>query len=471
MQRTAVFALFVAIALGVGTWWAIQRRHQPPPAPSAPWLRLINPADVASIVVTLGPRDAVTLARLDGTDLWLMRRVTESRVMLDGPIRAEQVRGLVRLLHEVDELPSTPNAEAFQGSIRVSVYSDTDHVGEVELGDVALGGKIPIRLHAPAGPRVVLADARLVAVVSAQSLEAWRDPAVLSRLPGEPHRLRLDAEARALSLARAGAGWNILDPVLAPAQLEPCVSLLARLTTLTGRATAIPQADAASLPLRAVFEIETPTQRVHMSDVDTRLLRQTARVHEDPAGRLLAVVRAEWIDGRTTSPAWSDRVVELEARLADLPRAEAGPFLSRLASRLVPADVAGLRLGEPDAATDTWRARYSRTLDGWRRDPEASVITSTESAQITTLLKLLCDTDAATATLDPPADAKPFARLALVVGGHEAESFTLSLGSVPLPSGVTEVLIIRAGNVCRVYHAQPINTLLRWLHAASAPEG
>jgi len=118
-----------------------------------------------------------------------------------------------------------------------------------------------------------------------------------------------------------------------------------------------------------------------------------------------------------------------------------------------------------------WLAEFTRGIDGWKSTGASASrgVTTDESAGLAELVKLLCETQASAATLEPPADTKPFARIAIVVSGVEAEVVEFGVGSVPLPSGTTEVLVARSGKISRVYPAQEHKELIAWLRFVATP--
>ncbi len=468
MQRAAIVSLVVVIVLGLGAWFTLKRGKAPGPVAPPAWMRLIEASKVEALSVTLSANESVTVARVQGTDLWMMRHSRDGNVVLEAPVRADQVRGVVRLMHDLDALPGDAEAGAWGGGVHVTMYTDKEPVADIEIASGALGGRVPVLLHAPSGARTVLADGRLVSMFTAASLDAWRDDSLFSRLPGEYSRIRVESEGGAVAIAKAGAGWNVLEPVMTAADSSACTALVANVSEMRGQIAAQREAEVGALPLRVAIETETLVRRIVGAEVETSVLRQIARVHEGTGGQLLAVVSAAWEKGEGTTPAWRTTVVEIAT--AALPVPEAGVLLSRVSSRVAGVDVAGLRF----AATEgDWLAEFSRGLEGWKGTGVSANrgVTTDETAGLGALVKLLCETEASAATLAPPADTKNFARVAVVVGGIEAELMELGLGSVPLPSGVAEVLVVRVGKVSRVYPALEHKALMGWLRFVTTPGG
>lgn len=470
MQRAAIVSLVVVIVLGLGAWFALKRGSTPGPVVPPAWMRLVEASKVEAMSVTLSATETVTVARVQGTDLWMMRHTLDGKVVLESPVRAEHVRGVVRLMHDLDALTGERDAGAWEGGVGVSMYSDTNPVADIEVATAALGGRVPVRINAPGGERTVLADARLVSMFTPASLDAWRDGALFSRLPGEYSRVRVEAEGRAIAISRAGAGWNVMEPVMTAADAGACGALVASVSGMVGRSAGAGAADVEKLPLRTVIETQTQVRRVVGAEVETSVLRQAARVHEGAGGQLLAVVSAMWVKDGNETPAWRADVVEIEGAVSALPTIDAGVFLSRVSSRVAGMDVSGLRLG---AAEGAWLAEFTRALDGWKGTGVSANrgVTTDETAGLGELVKLLCETEASAATLEPPTDTKAFARVAVMVGGIEAEVMEFGVGSVALPSGATEVLVVRVGKVSRVYPALEHKALVGWLRYVATPGG
>lgn len=470
MQRAAIVSLVVVIVLGLGAWLALKRGGIPAPTVPPPWMRLIEASKVEAMSVTLSATETVTVARVQGTDLWMMRHTRDGQVTLEAPVRPEHVRGVVRVMHDLDALTGETDAGAWEGGVNVSLYTGIDHVANVEIAPGSLGGRAAVRVFAPGGARTVLADGRLPTMFSAASLDAWRDGAIFSRLPGEYSRVRVESEGRAIAISRAGAGWNVAEPVTTAADAGACGALVATVGGMVGRSVSASETDVEKLPLRAVIETQTQVRRVVGAEVETSVLKQAAQVHEGAGGQLLAVVSATWLKDGKETPAWRTGVVEIVATASALPMTDAGVFLSRVSSRVAGVDVAGLRLG---AAAGAWLAEFTRGVDGWKGTGVSANrgVTTDETAGLGEVVKLLSETEASAATLEPPADTKAFARVAVMVGGVEAEVMEFGVGSVALPTGATEVLVVRTGKVSRVYPALEHKALVGWLRFVATPGG
>lgn len=448
----------MACVLGLTAWLLLKSRRAPaPPAPThRAWMSAADASDVKEVRVRWpGDSQPVTVRRLADTKHFVIDQGPRGSFLA----REEQVRGALRLLAELDSLPAADSSPPFDG-VQITVVADQER--SVELSPYTLAGGTAVRMLDPAGVRVVMAAISLRDVFAIEGLRAWRDDALITQATGEPTAIRIDRDGRALELVRARQRWGVVTPLVAPAEPEMCIEALARLASVTTRTSTRSPAEVESLPTIMVVATETP---IRGADRD-RSLRQSVRVF-DGGGRLLGVSRATTLENGKETSAWGPFTVELDPDAISAISAEVGPFLSRLASQLVAADVQGVRVGE--IGMEAWRGDYSRTIDGWAAGGKPALPADQEGLKA--LLALLCDTRASAATLDPPANTKPFARVSLLTGGLEAEAFEFSTATIPLETYAAPALIVRLGKVHRVYPAGSHEAVINWLREKTVPEG
>lgn len=467
MQRAALIALVVLCVLGVAAWWALRTPATVPVAPATPWLSTVNIADVQKIEVHPGDGAPLVITRLADSPLWILQR---RGLPAGGLVRDENVRGAFRLLTELDALPAEPSPLNSTGSAAaIAVTSSDGTTRHLHLVRASLAGRSPVTLLIDNAPRTVLADSRLLSVFSREGILAWRDSGAVSRLAGEPTRLSIETGGRTLTLQRGSNRWSLAEPLIAPADPQACAAFLDRVFTWQVRPTLADASALSTLTPRTVLSCETPIR----GEAQPRTLRQTVRLYDTGGTHMIGVVDATWTD--TGTNAWGPSVFETSqpdaAFLSSLP----GPFLSRIASQIAPADISGLRIGpvlSSDNAADNWTIVMERGLSGWTRvEGDTRTPASSEDAEAAAaLLTLLCETPASASMLEAPAGTTPFARVVLMVGTVEAESLEVGRAAVPLPNGTASVIVIGDRKTWRVYPAEASQPLVDWLGRAIVPD-
>lgn len=465
MQRAAIIAWIAACVLGLAAWALLKAKNPPKPvAPPRVWMSAADQSSVAAIKVQFSPTSSATVRRLDDSGLFIIDWGGSGGSFL---AREDQVRGALRLLAELDSLPAADGDTQSLDGTTVTIVAGEER--SVEISRFMVGGGTPVRIPDPRSPRTVIAGGALANVFTSEGMRAWRDDSLISFAPGEPAAVRVDQGARAVELQRSRNRWGMMFPVPEPAEAEICQGLVRHLASIQTRTSPRNPVEVETFSPVLVVTVETPIRSADR----TRVLRQTVKLYESAADTLMGVARATWLENGAERQAWGPTSIDVRiADVADI-TAEAGPYLSRVASQVVSADVQEVRVGEIGVASDRWRAEFVRSLDGWTmgRGPAAKALLPADADGLKALLSLLCDTRAGAATLSPPANAKPFGRAALMLGGLEAESLEFLLGSVPLTSGQTEVLIVRSRKVSRVYPAGEFQPVIDWLKDKTTPEG
>ncbi|MDX2132674.1 MAG: hypothetical protein SFY69_11550 [Planctomycetota bacterium] len=442
MQRAALISLVLVLVLGAGAWLALRGGSAPGPGKSEQPARVLaglEAARVRSIEVANAAGPIAMLARLDVPDVWVLdARADGVRV----PAQESAVRGAIRVLAELDALPAQEDHDPGEGSVDVRLTLDDGATRAVRIGGTRLGGRVACRLTGETGSKTVLAEANVVGLFRRESMEGWAEGALVPAGAGriaEVTVTRGDARVRLI----AGRRWGMMEPVVTVADADACAALV-RVLTSGGRARAGRQAsELDDLATLFVVRVRTESRAMKGDGVESVAVVHTVRGVDLGAGAVGAVVRAEDDAGRVLWGGWTADVGpgDLEPVLGP-----AGSYIARVASGVAPADVSGVRIGGPSGA---WTLSVERTVDGWRESSGAA-LGGADAAQVRALVTLLCETQAGAATLDA-VDAAAFARGAVVVGGVEAEEFEFARGRLALESGVSEVLVVRAGAVSRVY--------------------
>jgi len=461
-------ALVVLILLGGVMWWTSRGGVQGPETPPA-WIGAIDQADVTHISIKT-PQGEAELRRSGIPDLWTL---TSSTWQGSRPVRGERFRGLMRLLADLDALPGEAGAALAPGEL-VSVTVAGPRTGErrVEFQPGAFGGRALARLGPDDARRVVLADARIPAAFTPESLNAWGEGSLSVSLATEPSTIEVHLAGKTLRLQRRQTRWTVAAPVVAPGDSEAVRQLLAQLTTVEARSPLASAVDVGDSPLCTV-RIDTDVRVLDAGDVSSRVLRQEVTLANlDPVTSQADGVASAWWLGEKgdRTPAWGPTPVRVNGGAIGLVTSDPGPFFSRQAIDQPAADVRVLWIGpENDPAR---RITLSRTLDQWSvAGPEGEAgATSEQAGHIAALVKLIAESRASAASIEPPPAVSSVATVAFVLGGEPAATLEFGTAYVKLPNtGMQEVLVIRTGEISRMYSAAEHAATIEWLRSVQKP--
>lgn len=456
MQRAAVVSVVVAVLLCVAALVAFRPRGGGGSAAPVRVLVGLESARVRTVEVR-GDGVAATLTREETPAVWTMRLGDAPAVV----VQDSAVRGAIRLLADLDALEGQGQDDPGAGGVDVLFALEDGSTRSVRIGGGALGGRVACRLSGEAGSKTVLAEANVAGLFRREALEAWGEGALVPSGAGRIAEVVVERDGARVRLVGARGRWGVVEPVASAGDMDACEALA---RALTGGGLRRIARDARELdPLATVFAVRVVTEARALAGESVEAVRvlHTLRGVDLGGGVVGAVVVAEDERGRVL---WGPWAAEVPAEVHATIDANAGVYLSRVATTLTAADVAGVRVGAPGGSA--WSARFARGVDGWRGADGAGgegVVGGGDAAQVAALLALLCETRASAATTRVVEETARVARVALVVGELEAEVVEVGRGRLALRSGAEDVLLVRGRGVTRVYPWGAHEGLAGWL--------
>jgi hypothetical protein len=491
--RTALLSLVVALVL-VGAGWFFLRPKPVPPPPAPTWLRLLDPQQVGAISVKWADGQSAVIERSVVPGLWVLWQ-GPSKGKEQGapwPVGINQVRGVLRLLADLDAVPpSDGKAPASGTTVSIRFQDGAEHA--LVMDEAALGGKTVVVVYGP--PDTVRIGSGGLVTMFEGGLKAWRQPVAFGgnavEGAGETSRIDLQTVGLRTKLGRAAGRWGVQFPVGVPADQGACGQVLQRLGTLPVKMFLENQPDSMTglgSP-SAKIETESDFRIAAGGDVIRRVLRQTVMVGgpaDAGATKMYARVQAEWQDPGTgkSEVVWGPVLATIDRADLNGFTAEPTAYVSKLSVENPVADVSGFVLAEQegeqasppkDQKVPGRSVRVARTLDGWRFKPDQGEMRTpspSEMTQIDALVHLVCEQPADVVRIEPVAGTKVTARIDVQVGAGPVLSVAGGVAEFASPGKPAQpALVLQVGPVIRVYLGKAALGVAQWISDELPPEG
>ncbi len=486
LRKAAVVSLVLLVLVSGAALYLLK------PAPAVrpvagTWLDALESAGVKSLSVRTPEGFEMTAAAQDLPDLWLMRW-TEGGEERAWPVESTRVRALVRLVADLRSLPDA-GAPAGGGAAVLSITLGDGSVRSLRIGGSELGGRTPVTIEGEGG-RSVMADGAFSQLFAREGLLAWRAGSAFYVGAGEAARFSVETSVERFAASRNAGRWGLTSPASTPARSDLCASLLSRGAMMSVRPTAGPAPEPVYSILRTETDVRAPVPGSG-SEVTRRVLVQTLRVGGPADARrehLLGTVSAEWEEPgrRGTTPAWGAQTVLVDrAAFEALPLTFVGlaspvatdtraPDVMRVSLRRADGVLKDRPAPAPLGETHERDVTLTRAIDGWRIARGTSApraVAEGDTPALTRMLSLLGEAECASVSLEAPKGATAAATIELGGAGGAVLS-VVELGVVPPEKpGAPSTIVVRTGNVYRVYAVKGLEPVLSWLAGLLPPEG
>jgi len=460
-----IVALAVAVALAALAL-LLGGRGVPQADRGGPFLDF-DPARVVEIRVTKndGSFDAVRRGQDPGA--WsVISGGPDGKETEPWPAGATQVRSVLRILSTLSpERPAEAGATMDGQARTVKLVLDDQQSRELQLSPRALGGLV----LAKTGTRSGWVGSEVGKMLAVSGPRDWRDPSALPGLGLDIARITLKGQGGAVVLARVQGRWGVREPVAEPAEPAAVVKLLSALQTV--RVTdfldaGTPEGTGLESPI-AELSVESDSREGEGAQarvVTTRTSLAAGQAAEMGAKTVFA--RLSRSRGGITE---YSRVVIVSGEVLAAITTDPASYFSRRALSAPEADVGGLVISPQAAAARTYR----RTIDGWEADSSGvpATVSRADSEAIAALLGVVSQTptdqviysESWPPALGPQAESRAVAAVEIHgAGGAPMATFGVS-AAVLSANGAREQMIIRSGQVWRVYAAEPSAAVLIWL--------
>lgn len=405
-----------------------------------------DPAGVRALAIT-HPDGRVERIRRDGEG-WVLEAGEREPWVLTAP----QVRGLLRILSNLPGDSPATEGEVGPSPVRVGVELEDGGSRELIIGTAALSGRVAAKAGTGREARVCWIRADLPEALTRPGPLGWRDPTLLRGVGPEVSRVVLRGPSGSVTLGRAQGRWSVREPIAAPAD-EGAVGRL--LTTLSR----VRIADFLDGGAPADTGLQSPSATATLESIE-RDARGAAVVHT----QTLRVGRSADIAGTKiyveVERGTGRRVVAAAAESLATITTDPATYVSRQAAPGPASDVGLVTVG-------TART-FTRTLDGWSTtgaDGSTAPAPAPDAEGVTLVLRLLCEAPADQAMLNAPAQAETRWTVELAsLGGTPIAS--VSIGVAPGEQGRGGV-VLRTGEVWRIYASPAAFEAVRWLDAAT----
>ena len=461
VKRLAVIVV-VLVALGVVATWLLTRPRAAAASEVLAWSGNLEPDLVRAVLIRWPDGTKASLTRAPVGDGWLMTLGDEPA----WPVPATRVRAALRLIgqasgpSESDRLRSFPIAPPPNIAVTITIGDRNTRVVHIAPG--ALGGRV--RMWVEGGPENsgILAEAGIAKIFELEGVATWGEPTLLVGF-GEPARAAISSAGGGIELSRTQTRWSLLKPMLARADATSCRVVMQRWGEVQATRW-VSGSESAEMGFAAPFAAlreETEARRASGEEVTRARVVQEVTIGAS-AGAGARYVRAEgWSEdgaGARTSH-WGPRIGLVSQTDADTFNITSAGLLTRRAADIAGADVKFVSLARGDATGDVLAA--TRTIDGWK---QGSVpLSGADAAGVQGLIRLCCETDAATVVTDSPAGLKHLATVRLGVSRDASVELTVSRAQVPLKEGNQPVLLVSDGKVTWMYPEGAWGEVVRWV--------
>lgn len=448
--------MLVLVAVGGLVTWVLTRPRVAAPTEARAWVGVLQPDLVKTVKVVWPQGGQAEFTRLPAGDEWLMRLRDEPA----WPVPPTRVRAALRLIGEASG-PSGPTTIDKNESTDVVITDEAGTSRAVRVGRAALGGRVPLVVE---GGGSILADADLAKIFQPEGVAAWGEPTLLMGF-GEPSAVELDVSDAKVTLSRTQTRWSLLSPLLARCDATACRSVVQRwgevqgVRWLGGTASddmgfAKPQA---AVSVSTEVRAAGPGGEVSKWLVIQRLELGAIAGSGQRYARVGGMVERD--GDKSQGVSWGPRVAIISDADAGAFDVKPGSLLSRRAMDATGADIRYVSVIRGDEAAGALSA--TRGIDGWKSGDVP--LSSTDGAGVAGLIKMLCETDAATAVTDTPSGVKKAATLRLGASKDASVELTLSRAQVPLKEGNQPVLLVSDGKVTWIYPEGAWAELSAWI--------
>lgn len=460
VKRLALIMLVLVAFGGVATWFLTRPRAGAVTEFRA-WSGNLEPDLVRRVLIRWSDGKAASLSRAGVGDGWMMTLGEEAA----WPTTTARVRGAMRLIGEATGPAGPPEVsgttDASSGTtIEITMSDKTERV--VHIGRGVLGGRVPMWVEGGGVRTSILAEADLARIFEPEGVATWGEPTLLVGL-GEPARATLSNAGGEIEFSRSQARWSLHKPVLARGDATACRVVMQRwgevqaARWISGRET--PEMGFAA-PIAALRE-ETDVRAGSAEGVTrTRVVQEITIGAAASSGR--RYVRAQgWSQepGGTRTGEWGPRVGLISQDDADVFSITSAGLLTRRAADIAGADVKFVSVARGDEPAGLLTAAL--TIDGWKQG--GVPLSGADAAGVRGLIKLLCETDAATAVTDSPGGVKQVATVRVGVSRDASVELTLMRARVPLKEGNQPVLLVSDGKVTWMYPEAGWGELAGWM--------
>lgn len=477
MPRSVVIVILLLAVVVGGAAVFLLRPPAAPVAPQSNWLSSLDPAAVIGLDIAGSQGGTVTLRPCEAVSgLWLLNADGRS-----WPVDAKRVRAAVRLLSDAAKRSPEPEAPELGGYVTGVTLHTGGEARTLKLADSMVGSSlVAIDSETPGRPLVFLASSQLHGVFAREGLLAWRDTAVFGGGTTDATRVRVEAAARRVMLAKAMGRWGVMEPIAAPAEPDAVAALLQSLNAVTVRSFTSGTDGALGLdrPVAAAT-LETDMRVPVAGQAQPRQVRLVQKLllgapADAESKTRFGSLEASLVDPATNAatPLWGPERFVVGAEQLDRVTADPLAYYSQRSVQSPRADVAKVVLAardhllEPEAAVDlrplgspgaeALRVRdavVKRTLDGWEyaaKESGVRTLSPAQSEKLNAMLALLCEQAAERVSPDAPGDLKTIARLELHgPSGQLLDVLAIGAGKVGDKPGVA--LIVRSGRLYRAY--------------------
>ncbi|MFG0282965.1 MAG: hypothetical protein ACF8R7_00955 [Phycisphaerales bacterium JB039] len=445
------------------------------PATSAAAERVIvlqlDPAQVTELsVVRDGVERRVQRGRLPGQ--WIVHTGAAA-----WPIAPERMRAALRVLAELRGAPAEEVPGAGAPTLRIA-RADGEPL-TLRISPPGLGGRRLIGVVGSGGEvRGYQVDDWLHEAFIGAGPDQWRARSAMPGVSLEASRLTLATQQMRIAISRGGGRWGLTAPVGAPASEQAVEALLGLLSQLgimrfydEAPAEAITGLDEPVATIRIERDMQIPegagmrriTEVVTLevgAPTDTTMSSLFARVTIDsslegaPRGQAIMAISAEALNRIN-------------------PRPEA--YIAETAAQAPASEIGALGLAPADGAESI--VTLERAAEGWlvRAGPrDGAQLSADQSAALGEALRTICQRPAGAVLIEAPEGYTPQLRIELrSLGGSPLA--IVDMGSMPAPqqAGTGMFLVIRSGQVWRVYESQTLpalDLLASFLPAPAGPE-
>lgn len=448
--------MIVLVAFGgVGTW-LLTRPKAVVATEFRAWSGTLEPDLVRGVRIRWPGGKEAAFSRAEVGDGWLMKIGEEPA----WPVSPARVRGALRLLGEATG-PAGPGSAPVGGTM-VELRVGEGEIRSAQLGVGALGGRVPLWVEGGAGTSSILAEASLGKIFEPAGVATWGEPTLLVGF-GEPARATLKNAGGEVELSRTQARWSLLRPIVARGDGVACRVVMQRWGEVQASRW-VSGADSPEMGFAAPFaglRVETDVRGASGERVTRgRVVQEVVIGAPAVSGQRYARVQG-WSEdaGGTKTSRWGPRIGLILQSDADAFSVSSAGLLTRRAADMAGADVKFVSVARGDEPPGVLTA--TRTIEGWRMGTVP--LSSADAAGVQGLVKLLCETDAATTVTDSPAGLKQVAKVRVGVSPEASVELTLSRAQVPLKEGNQPVVLVSDGKVTWIYPAGAWGEVLGWV--------
>jgi len=482
MSRTAIIVvLLIAALLSVAAVFALKPGRGA--VVSGPLLSGFDVGGVQKLEIgaSAGTGTAVTIA-LDerAAGVWIMRWRDAGGVERAWPASGSRVRGAIRLLGDLRSDPAAAGGAA-DGGTRVVLHGAGGEKRVLMLAAGGVAGKTRVRVEGDVKESAALAESALLEVFQAAGIEAWREPSIFGTEITDASRLTVGAPGREIVVSRVGRSWGMQSPLVERAD-EPLVTTVLNalasvaVRTFVGRAT--PESEQAFSGPTTRIVVESTRRRAggeggagapeRWSVVQTVTIGSAAGVG---GATLFAKLEATIDDPRagTSAVLWGPVIVTLDRDAINGVPADPAAYVSRVASRMVGADVLSISVANAPTEPGVQPASgavWTREADGWRE--RGAVVNDVKSNErMEWVLALATRERAAQVMLDTKTEFVPKTVLRLAgVAGQPEERIDVGVIAGDVGAGgdaKKRRVVMRSGAVFRVFTGELAGKLAPYL--------